>query len=209
MRGQSGGKASRSSRRKVLLSLILSFWLSLSLEKNVGFMLCSCSTTEKWIFTGCFSDLQACILSSVELQVLTSSCFKLRTVHNIPVTSNKDGKGFSCKLFLSSYVWMLSMFLMLIFPQSQTQCLPLLLSVLSVLSLNSNTKVPFTLSAQKSHIMRGRWGLCRRECRLQYVSHPARSSWCHAVCQQCSQALPVCIWFRSPRYTTFIARWWH
>uniref|UniRef100_A0A7N6F5M7 ABR activator of RhoGEF and GTPase n=1 Tax=Anabas testudineus TaxID=64144 RepID=A0A7N6F5M7_ANATE len=27
---------------------------------------------------------------SVELQVLTGSCFKLRTVHNIPVTSNKD-----------------------------------------------------------------------------------------------------------------------
>uniref|UniRef100_A0A3B4AYW0 Uncharacterized protein n=1 Tax=Periophthalmus magnuspinnatus TaxID=409849 RepID=A0A3B4AYW0_9GOBI len=37
-------------------------------------------------------DLQACVLSSVELQVLTSSCFKLRTVHNIPVTTNKDGK---------------------------------------------------------------------------------------------------------------------
>uniref|UniRef100_A0A3B5L9H4 Uncharacterized protein n=1 Tax=Xiphophorus couchianus TaxID=32473 RepID=A0A3B5L9H4_9TELE len=35
-------------------------------------------------------DLQACVLSSVELQVLTSSCFKLRTVHNIPVTTNKD-----------------------------------------------------------------------------------------------------------------------
>ncbi|XP_068186427.1 active breakpoint cluster region-related protein isoform X1 [Antennarius striatus] len=35
-------------------------------------------------------DLQACLLSSVELQVLTSSCFKLRTVHNIPLTSNKD-----------------------------------------------------------------------------------------------------------------------
>uniref|UniRef100_A0A673YY43 Active breakpoint cluster region-related protein-like n=1 Tax=Salmo trutta TaxID=8032 RepID=A0A673YY43_SALTR len=35
-------------------------------------------------------DLQTCQLSSVELQVLTSSCFKLRTVHNIPVTSNKD-----------------------------------------------------------------------------------------------------------------------
>uniref|UniRef100_A0A8C9TEI3 ABR activator of RhoGEF and GTPase n=1 Tax=Scleropages formosus TaxID=113540 RepID=A0A8C9TEI3_SCLFO len=33
---------------------------------------------------------QACVLSSVELQVLTGSCFKLRTVHNIPVTSNKD-----------------------------------------------------------------------------------------------------------------------
>ncbi|KAG7516984.1 active breakpoint cluster region-related protein isoform X1 [Solea senegalensis] len=35
-------------------------------------------------------DLQVCVLSSFELQVLTSSCFKLRTVHNIPVTSNKD-----------------------------------------------------------------------------------------------------------------------
>ncbi|KAM9332290.1 active breakpoint cluster region-related protein isoform 1-T1 [Pholidichthys leucotaenia] len=35
-------------------------------------------------------DLQSCVLSSVELQVLTSSCFKLRTVHSIPVTSNKD-----------------------------------------------------------------------------------------------------------------------
>uniref|UniRef100_A0A672P834 Active breakpoint cluster region-related protein n=1 Tax=Sinocyclocheilus grahami TaxID=75366 RepID=A0A672P834_SINGR len=35
-------------------------------------------------------NLQACVLSSVELQVLTGSCFKLRTVHNIPVTSNKD-----------------------------------------------------------------------------------------------------------------------
>uniref|UniRef100_A0A671KE88 Active breakpoint cluster region-related protein-like n=1 Tax=Sinocyclocheilus anshuiensis TaxID=1608454 RepID=A0A671KE88_9TELE len=30
--------------------------------------------------------------TSLELQVLTGSCFKLRTVHNIPVTSNKDGK---------------------------------------------------------------------------------------------------------------------
>ncbi|CAG5877555.1 unnamed protein product [Menidia menidia] len=35
-------------------------------------------------------DLQACVLSPVELQVLTNSCLKLRTVHNIPVTSNKD-----------------------------------------------------------------------------------------------------------------------
>ncbi|KAM9788229.1 active breakpoint cluster region-related protein isoform 1-T1 [Neosynchiropus ocellatus] len=35
-------------------------------------------------------DPHTCLLSSVELQVLTSSCFKLRTVHNIPVTSNKD-----------------------------------------------------------------------------------------------------------------------
>uniref|UniRef100_A0A673JU81 Active breakpoint cluster region-related protein-like n=1 Tax=Sinocyclocheilus rhinocerous TaxID=307959 RepID=A0A673JU81_9TELE len=35
-------------------------------------------------------SIKACVLSSVELQVLTGSCFKLRTVHNIPVTSNKD-----------------------------------------------------------------------------------------------------------------------
>ncbi|XP_072834749.2 active breakpoint cluster region-related protein isoform X2 [Pogona vitticeps] len=35
-------------------------------------------------------DLQTFVLSSVELQVLTGSCFKLRTVHHIPVTSNKD-----------------------------------------------------------------------------------------------------------------------
>ncbi|EHH57555.1 Active breakpoint cluster region-related protein, partial [Macaca fascicularis] len=38
-------------------------------------------------------DLQAFVLSSVELQVLTGSCFKLRTVHNIPVTSNKDDES--------------------------------------------------------------------------------------------------------------------
>uniref|UniRef100_A0A8C3E7X2 Active breakpoint cluster region-related protein n=1 Tax=Corvus moneduloides TaxID=1196302 RepID=A0A8C3E7X2_CORMO len=35
-------------------------------------------------------EFGAFVLSSVELQVLTGSCFKLRTVHNIPVTSNKD-----------------------------------------------------------------------------------------------------------------------
>ncbi|XP_062844652.1 active breakpoint cluster region-related protein isoform X2 [Trichomycterus rosablanca] len=35
-------------------------------------------------------DLQTCVLNSLELQVLASSCFKLRTVHNIPVTSYKD-----------------------------------------------------------------------------------------------------------------------
>lgn len=37
-------------------------------------------------------DLQAFALSSLELQVLTGSCFKLRTVHNMPIISNKDGK---------------------------------------------------------------------------------------------------------------------
>uniref|UniRef100_A0A8D3BDG1 Active breakpoint cluster region-related protein n=1 Tax=Scophthalmus maximus TaxID=52904 RepID=A0A8D3BDG1_SCOMX len=56
-------------------------------------------------------DLQACVLSSVELQVLTSSCFKLRTVHNIPVTSNKDGKKHSLTISFSfSYVWMLYLY---------------------------------------------------------------------------------------------------
>lgn len=44
------------------------------------------------------TDLQAFVLSSVELQVLTGSCFKLRTVHNIPVTSNKDGKIWNLRL---------------------------------------------------------------------------------------------------------------
>lgn len=44
------------------------------------------------------TDLQAFVLSSVELQVLTGSCFKLRTVHNIPVTSNKDGKTWNSRL---------------------------------------------------------------------------------------------------------------
>lgn len=107
----------------------------------------------------CFSDLQACVLSSVELQVLTSSCFKLRTVHNIPVTSNKDGKKHSRTIpcfFFSSYVWMLCAFLLLspFFSQSQTHSLPLLLPLLSAFSLKSNTKAPVTLSAQKSHIMR-------------------------------------------------------
>ncbi|XP_013924578.1 PREDICTED: active breakpoint cluster region-related protein, partial [Thamnophis sirtalis] len=35
-------------------------------------------------------DLQTFVLSSVELQYLMGSCFKLRTVHNIPLTSNTD-----------------------------------------------------------------------------------------------------------------------
>uniref|UniRef100_A0A8C5QLA4 Active breakpoint cluster region-related protein n=1 Tax=Leptobrachium leishanense TaxID=445787 RepID=A0A8C5QLA4_9ANUR len=35
-------------------------------------------------------DLQAFALSSLELQVLTASCFKLRTVHNVPIISHKD-----------------------------------------------------------------------------------------------------------------------
>lgn len=52
--------------------------------KNKGLFRCAVAL--------CLPDLQTCVLSSVELQVLTSSCFKLRTVHNIPVTSNKDGK---------------------------------------------------------------------------------------------------------------------
>lgn len=47
------------------------------------------------------TDLQAFVLSSVELQVLTGSCFKLGTVHNIPVTSNKDGKIWNPRLLSS------------------------------------------------------------------------------------------------------------
>ncbi|XP_026580195.1 active breakpoint cluster region-related protein-like, partial [Pseudonaja textilis] len=35
-------------------------------------------------------DLQTFVLSSVELQYLMGSCFKLRTVHNIPLTCNTD-----------------------------------------------------------------------------------------------------------------------
>lgn len=114
------------------------------------------------VVTVSFPDLQACVLSSVELQVLTSSCFKLRTVHNIPVTSNKDGKKLLHKhlfFFLSSCVWTLSMFLLRpplfsTITNIRSHC-----SFLSsVFSLNSYTKAPFTLSAQKSHIMRDRGG---------------------------------------------------
>ncbi|XP_041053268.1 active breakpoint cluster region-related protein isoform X2 [Carcharodon carcharias] len=35
-------------------------------------------------------DLQGFVLSSLELQMLTGACVKLRTIHNIPVTSNKE-----------------------------------------------------------------------------------------------------------------------
>lgn len=35
-------------------------------------------------------DVQGLVLSSVELQMLMGSCVKLRTVHNLPVTSNKE-----------------------------------------------------------------------------------------------------------------------
>lgn len=96
----------------------------------------------------CFPDLQACVLSSVELQVLTSSCFKLRTVHNIPVTSNKDGKK-----LLHSFLFY-SRPLMCPFAPSSVLC-----------SFNSqkqkHKKVPFTLSAKKKkkpHNERGLFG---------------------------------------------------
>uniref|UniRef100_UPI00398ED0AD active breakpoint cluster region-related protein-like n=1 Tax=Pristiophorus japonicus TaxID=55135 RepID=UPI00398ED0AD len=36
------------------------------------------------------ADLQGFVLSSLELQMLTGSCLKLRTIHNIPITSNKE-----------------------------------------------------------------------------------------------------------------------
>lgn len=225
MRGRSGGKASRNSRRKVTLA-ILSYWRFVSLENIACFLkwfkLFTQCSTEKWKFvsvvvTVSFPDLQVCVLSSVELQVLTSSCFKLRTVHNIPVTSNKDGRKLLHKhlfLFLSSCVWTLSMFLLRSPLFSAITNIRSHCSFLSsVFSLNSYTKAPFTLSAQKSHIMRDRGGLCRRECRLQCVSHPACSSQCHAVCRLwpalSSQLLHVCIRSRSPRCTAFRAWWWH
>uniref|UniRef100_A0A8D3BDL2 Active breakpoint cluster region-related protein n=1 Tax=Scophthalmus maximus TaxID=52904 RepID=A0A8D3BDL2_SCOMX len=55
---------------------------------------------------------KACVLSSVELQVLTSSCFKLRTVHNIPVTKVKKPELFIynlyCTLEVDSYGYFVS-----------------------------------------------------------------------------------------------------
>lgn len=121
MRGQSGGKASRNCRKKVTLSSIRTAPYTVSFREltnkviwNQLFIHC---TTEEWKFDhSCvfLTDLQACVLSSVELQVLTSSCFKLRTVHNIPVTSNKDGKKHSHTVSFSfSYVWILCPYFLL------------------------------------------------------------------------------------------------
>lgn len=111
MRGQSGRKASRSCRRKVTLALMLSSWPPV-LGKLCASPLHVSNFHRKVevCVAVCFSDLQSCVLSPVELQVLTSSCFKLRTVHNIPVTSNKDGNEFSHKFFfffVSCFVWLI------------------------------------------------------------------------------------------------------
>lgn len=84
------------------------------------------------------------MLSSVELQVLTSSCFKLRTVHNIPVTSNKDGKKWSHSYVLAHL------------------CVPLLLPLFSVFSFNSqkqkHKKCLLPSQQKKPHNKRGLWG---------------------------------------------------
>uniref|UniRef100_A0A667ZUL2 ABR activator of RhoGEF and GTPase n=1 Tax=Myripristis murdjan TaxID=586833 RepID=A0A667ZUL2_9TELE len=58
--------------------------------KSYQFLLSSDYERSEWRESIQKLQKKACVLSSVELQVLTSSCFKLRTVHNIPVTSNKD-----------------------------------------------------------------------------------------------------------------------
>lgn len=73
-------------QKKGNTDIIIAF-LTFYILKNVCLEMC-----ETFFCVWFFPDLQSCVLSSVELQVLTSSCFKLRTVHNIPVTSNKDGK---------------------------------------------------------------------------------------------------------------------
>lgn len=67
----------------------------------------------------------------------------------------------------------------------------------AVLSWLEARSVLCPLSA-KNHIMKKREGrgLCGRECRLQYVSHPAHGSLCHAVCQQ----WPVLITLFAPNY---------
>lgn len=152
----------------------------------------------------CFSDLQSCVLSSVELQVLTSSCFKLRTVHNIPVTSNKDGKELNfffvcCLLHLcfSYFTIANTMLTVVIAPGSVWRWL--------------EPKSVFCHFSVKSQRMGG--ALCRRECRLQYVSHPAHGSLCHAVCWLwpvlISQFLYVCICSRFQRCTILRTLWCH
>jgi len=39
-----------------------------------------------------FSGFKSFSLTSMELQMLTNSCVKLQTVHQLPLTVNKDGK---------------------------------------------------------------------------------------------------------------------
>uniref|UniRef100_A0A6I8QKK4 Active breakpoint cluster region-related protein n=1 Tax=Xenopus tropicalis TaxID=8364 RepID=A0A6I8QKK4_XENTR len=51
-------------------------------------------------------DLQALALSPFELQVLTASCFKLRTVHNVPIISHKD--DLYCTLEVDSFGYFVS-----------------------------------------------------------------------------------------------------
>lgn len=55
-------------------------------------------------------------LTSVELQMLTNSCVKLQTVHNIPLTINKEGKTFWVLLSHGAAAVKLSPCLILCFP---------------------------------------------------------------------------------------------
>lgn len=103
MRGLSGGRPFRNCRKKVSLGLTRPSWGSCPLPGATrrSHRIAACCSLVPMASAGCvllkvlscpLPDLQAFVLSSVELQVLTGSCFKLRTVHNIPVTSNKDGE---------------------------------------------------------------------------------------------------------------------
>lgn len=93
-RGPSGGRPFRDCRKRVSLELLRSSWTSqggpIGSQSLVPMASTGCIPLK--LLSCSLPDLQAFVLSSVELQVLTGSCFKLRTVHNIPVTSNKDGE---------------------------------------------------------------------------------------------------------------------
>lgn len=48
----------------------------------------------------CAEGLKTSSLTSMELQMLTSSCVKLQTVHRVPLSVNKDGEsseGWDCR----------------------------------------------------------------------------------------------------------------
>jgi len=50
-----------------------------------------------------FSGFKSFSLTSLELQMLTNSCVKLQTVHNVPLTINKEGESlFIC--FIKNYL---------------------------------------------------------------------------------------------------------
>ncbi|KAJ7308785.1 hypothetical protein JRQ81_008050 [Phrynocephalus forsythii] len=126
-------------------------------------------------------DLQTFVLSSVELQVLTGSCFKLRTVHNIPVTSNKDddespgmygflhvvvhsATGFEqsadlyCTLEVDSFGYFVSKAKTRVDSKVHSACLP---SSISYLLVNPPTLQEFEIELEGSQTLRI---LCYEKC---------------------------------------------